>query len=398
MVLVGIGALIFPLIRYITTGWNAKRRDIFDGLMPEARVAYFEMYNAADNAVRQDPSASFDKMYTRWYGRQFFLWPGILVFAAGLIAVVLVVSSVLAKAKFLVNPLFDLPPTAVAAVAGAYMWCVNDLVSRARTLDFSPSDLQWAALRLIIAVPMGYAFSAIVKDEVAPFIAFGIGAFPLTAITSILQKLVNKNLGIEPSPDEKSDDIIQIQGINAAIVERLANEDVTTVTQIAYCDPVRLIMRSNLSFNFVIDCMNQALPLLYLKEDLKTIRALGMRGAVEIIDLIDAWDDSCQTGDGLERRRAQHSRAVDALPQIAKKINQTEATIQIVFREIADDPYARFLHKVWGATIGSTRILGTVAAGATGATGSTGAPGSTGATGSMGATGTTGATGNTGAT
>ena len=34
---------------------------------------------------------------------------------------------------------------------------------------------------------------------------------------------------------------------------------VAQIAQVAYCDPIRLVMRSSLTFSFVIDCMNQAL-------------------------------------------------------------------------------------------------------------------------------------------
>jgi hypothetical protein len=68
---------------------------------------------------------------------------------------------------------------------------------------------------------------------------------------------------LEPTAEETSNDIVKLQGINRWIIERLSNEDITTVTQIAYCDPIRLIMRSNLTFNFVTDCMNQALAVIY---------------------------------------------------------------------------------------------------------------------------------------
>ncbi len=65
----------------------------------------------------------------------------------------------------------------------------------------------------------------------------------------MLRRLANTKLNIGDTHDESTDDLVKLQSINRAIVERLANEDITTVTQIAYRDPVRLVMRSNLTFN-----------------------------------------------------------------------------------------------------------------------------------------------------
>jgi hypothetical protein len=175
------------------------------------------------------------------------------------VEVTFVVLTVLHTVGYSANPLFDIPPIAIAAIAGAYMWVVNDLTYRARRLDFSPSDVQWGILRLAIAVPIGYAFAAVAAPSAGPLVAFALGAFPLTTVTSMLGKLANKSLRLEATAEEASDDIIKLQGINKAIVERLSNEDITTISQIAYCDPVQLVMRSNLNFIFVTDCMNQAL-------------------------------------------------------------------------------------------------------------------------------------------
>jgi len=234
----------------------------------------------------------------------------------------------------------------VASVAGAYLWVANDFISRARRLDFSPSDVQWGSLRLIIAIPMGYAFSAVASKDAGPFVAFAVGAFPLTALMSMLQRLARKSLAIEATKEEAADDIIRLQGINPTIVERLSFEDVTTITQFAYCDPVRLVMRSNLTFNFVTDCMSQALAWIYFQDQLGTVlRPMGMRGAVEIGCLIHEFDD---TSDATEESKAAHARAQIALPQMAAKLGVSPEVLQITFRQIAGDPFTVFLSQVWG--------------------------------------------------
>jgi hypothetical protein len=103
-------------------------------------------------------------------------------------------------------------------------------------------------------------------------------------------------------------------------------------------------MRSNLSFNFVTDCMNQALAWMYLQDGLNIIRPLGMRGAAEIRHLIGDFDgvDMAQPGG-----KEAHDRAVAAMPLIATAIKQDVATLQVVFRQIAEDPYTIFLDRVW---------------------------------------------------
>ncbi len=342
--LIGLATLLMPCARYLTIGWRAKRTDIMDGLNADARVAYFAMFCRANAAVAAGKAEeSFDQLYERWYGRRHFWGPGILLVIVGLVVVTALTLTSLHRLQFLQsNPFFDLPTTALAALAGAYLWVVNDLISRARRLDFSPADVQWGVLRFVIAIPLGYAFASLASGS--PFIAFALGAFPLKALTSMLQRIVNKTLKIDTADQDAEDGIKRIQGINSAIVERLADEDVTTVTQIAYCDPVRLVMRSNLTFNFVTDCMNQALAWMYFEDQLVKLRPLGLRGACEMAYLIAQYDD---VGSNDPARESAHARAVGAMPHIAATIGQNEATLQVTLRQIAEDPFTVFLGRVW---------------------------------------------------
>jgi hypothetical protein len=316
-----------------------------DGFGSEARLEYFKMFcRSSPTPALEEASAEFTKLHARWYGRRYFIMPGLLLFLLTFTGVSIVILTNLDRLHFLTNPLIAMPDTAMAAMAGAYLWVANDLISRARRLDFSPADVMWAVLRFSIAVPMGYAFASIAARSVGPFVAFALGSFPLTALTSMLQRLANKNLGLDAAPTETTDDIIKLQGINRAIVERLSDEDINTITQVAYCDPVRLIMRSNLTFNFITDCMNQALAWIYLQSGLDSIRPLGMRGAVEIRSLIQELDDvDAQSAPD----KVAHEQAVAAFPLIATTIKQDPATLQLAFRQIAADPYTIFLQRVW---------------------------------------------------
>lgn len=343
LTLIGVAGLMLPTLHYVVVGWKAKRKDIMDGLDAKARLAYFIKFSRSDPtpSSEDDAAKQFEKLYTRWYGRRFFALPGVLLLLVALAAVTLVTLTGLHRLHYLrLNPLADLPDMAMAALAGAYLWVVNDLVSRARRLDFAPANVMWGVLRLVTAIPMGYAFAAIASKSLGPFVAFALGAFPLATLTSMLQHSANKALRLTATDEEAANDIIKLQGVNKAIVERLADEDITTVTQIAYCDPVRLIMRSNLTFNFVTDCMNQALAWMYLEKNLVILRPLGMRGAAEIRLLIRDFD-------GANVPKEAHDRAVAAMPLLAAAVNQDPATLQVTFRQIAEDPYTIFLEEVW---------------------------------------------------
>ncbi len=339
-----ITLIMFPLVRYLTIGWYAKRRDIMDGLGPDARLAYFQMFcRNEDPPPEKDVCEAFEQLYEKWYGRRFFIVPGLLLFGIVLLGTTAATFSGLALISYVKNPFASMPSPAIAAFAGSYFWAANDLISRARRLDFAPSDLMWASLRFVISIPMAYAFFQLAKPVLATFIAFSLGSFPLDTIGAMLQRLTNRALNLQATDSETFDDIIKLQGINPTIVARLNAEDITTVVQLAYCDPVQLTMRSNLRFNFITDCMSQALAWMYLESRLGAIRVFGMRGACEIRELILAFDNPGTTP---EEQNA-HAQAVAAFPAIAAELAIDAQALQETFRQIGEDPFTAFLMRIW---------------------------------------------------
>lgn len=275
------------------------------------------------------------------------------------------------------------------------MWVANDLISRCRSLDFTPSDVNWGVLRLIIAIPMGYAFTSVIKQDFAPFMTFALGAFPLATINSLIQRKSYKYLDLEAKSEGIGDGITQLQGADPVVIERLANEDIRTIAHLAYCDPVHISMRSNLNFNFITDLMNQALVSLYLKDSVSKLTPLGFRGAVEVRHFLqdldpgrylvidqDEEEDVCEESDepdadvaaaGDQARREENAdigsgqdnrdetsdednsgeienkktEAEELLSIVAMALGQDPRSTRNVFENIGDDPYAVFLYEIW---------------------------------------------------
>jgi hypothetical protein len=342
LILVVVALLLMPVARYLLYGWQAKRKDIMDSLDAEGRLAYFKKFAPSTNvASANDAVAAFEQLYDQCYGRKYFFGPAALLVLIGVSEATLVILTVLGLRDYIANPLFDLPIMAIAAICGAYLWVTNDFISRARRLDFAPSDILWGSLRLATAVPLGYAFANLLAEGIGIFVAFAISAFPLDVVQSMLRRLANKRLDLEEKAEQAPDEIIKLQGINTTIVERLRNEDITTISQVAYCDPVQIAMRSNLTFNFITDCMNQALAWVYFEENLKIIRPLGFRGAVEIKHLYEELNDTSEEG------KVARATAQAALVKLAEALHQDQAALNFALCEIAEDPYTEFLDRVW---------------------------------------------------
>ncbi len=162
------------------------------------------------NLDSQDPDRDFDALYNRRYGRYRLILPILLLVAVCLPLMLLVSETAVCRlilrapgsAATLANttrtgpPFILMPSIALAAVVGAYLWIVADLIARASRYDLSPSDVLRATLRLSLSAPLGYAVSSIANASVGPFIAFAIGAFPLDTITVLFRRLANKQFRI----------------------------------------------------------------------------------------------------------------------------------------------------------------------------------------------------------
>lgn len=133
-------------------------------------------------------------------------------------------------------------------------------------------------------------------------------------------------------------DLLRLDGVNKPLAERLANEDITSIVQLAYCDPIQLAMRSNLSFNAVVDLVSQALAWVYIGDKLAALRPLGIRGAYEIRQLID----QLVSNDANARDAANK-----IVPTVASTLGLDVERVWFVLRQVAYDPYTDFIYSTW---------------------------------------------------
>jgi len=189
--------LLYPAFQYIIIGWKVNKDTIVHGISDESKFIYLHRIHKMATITQETASTEFDRFYNKLYGRRRFLFSIVHLIITIIIIGSLVAESILNLDGYIWKPILSLNLTATAALAGAYMWVTNEFISRARRLDFSPSDVQSGSLRLIIAVALGLSFGSIIKNEMGAFIAFALGAFPLGTIQVALRQLSNKQLGLE---------------------------------------------------------------------------------------------------------------------------------------------------------------------------------------------------------
>ena len=385
-----------PIFAFCYRGWRIKRADVLSSLGSDAQALYMRTFRLRPDAVRAarglefaDSADGFAAMYVWRYGRYRLILPTLL-----LMVVVAALTFALAEtavgflyeyrggAQFVVNrmrvpePTIGLPAMAAASIAGAYAWVVYGLIQDSARYNMPPGTILGAALRLIVATPLGYAMAAVATKDLGVFVAFALGAFPLKTVALLLKRVANKKLDLDIGSDSGVDQVKVLDGVDSSTADRLETADILTVSQLAYCDPVQVSLRTNIAFDVVLDYVSQALAWIYLGSRMKALRVMGLRGALEIRNLL--WDLGEITGANafppphrLEPP-PKKARACCLPPARAKgavlpttptaaflcaltAVNSCAgsgahldvAGLERAFREIALDPRVKFLAAVW---------------------------------------------------
>jgi hypothetical protein len=325
------GLLIYPLCNFLRYGWTRKADEVKACMTAKAKQTYFNVFWDKKVTLEQAP-ASFWTLYSNSYGRDRFI-PGIVAVFVVAAAENFHLGDSLA-ALVAANPdaagVEAAWRTVPAAIAGAYMFVTWDFFARVQRRNLGVADILRGGLRLAMAVPIGASFSLLAPGA-GVLLAFGIGVFPFETIATILRRLVNDKLKTQLGPGEEDGQIGKLDGVDRAISDRLADADITTIPQLAWCDPISIVMRTSLPFDYVVDIVSQALAWVYLGKKLEMLRLYGLRGAYEIHVMMD----DLKKGD---------PQAVAVLPVIAKAVDMPVEGLTYALVQIAEDGATLFLY------------------------------------------------------
>lgn len=339
----------YPVLNFIQRGFQQKKISILRGFTTKAKRLYLLQFLRIDS---QDADKDFEKMYKERYSKSNFYGPAFILVIACFST--MYVFSQTAISHLIINGqqisrhpdlekfglVVNLPSIAVAGLSGAYLWVVTDLIGQTRRNDFRPGYLLLSTLRLIASVPIGYAVASLATAAIGPFVAFSISAFPLDSVRILLRRLASDKLGLAVGVDGEPDQIKRLSGIDTVASDTFQDVGITTVPQLAYCDPVQISIKTGFDFGFIVDVVGQALAWIYFGDKLSELRILGLRSSVEIgYALKDAQDISSLTRD--------QSKA--ALAAAAAILGVSTDALLNAATEIAEDPFNEFLTEVWGA-------------------------------------------------
>jgi hypothetical protein len=332
--------VLSPIVEFLCLGWLRRRTDIVEGFTEAAIETYFSTFHPSEVANSQgDWRKAFARYYCSQFGRRRFLLPllllagisGLLFCWIGLSLPALLETGSIASGHF--------PVLATVAVMGACMWILFDEITRWYCSDLTPADVYWWCLRLAIAVPMGYAIRDIVSKDLAMPLVFCLGAFPITQLMTIARRIANKKMGFADSEKQEVSELQSLQGVDRSKAEIFSSEGITTILQLAYSDPIRLTIRTGLSYSYIVDCTSQALLWIYLEKDVALLRQGALRGAYEVLDF---WLDLVEP--------TAMAEAQPVLAEMARVLNRSEDSLKNILKQVALDPYTQFLYLSWSGS------------------------------------------------
>ena len=352
--------VIYPIGRYLAKPW-AFRRDALTGqLAGNSMKLYYERFRRGELIAKVDADkkptkqrlrvgdpaltpddyeVAFTHHFDKWYGRRYYIAPvfGLTVLTAicawwGCAKLWLWISGL--------RSVESMTGLVAAALAGAFVWIVSDEIDRLRRRDFTSSDVYYYVFRILLAVPFAWALTrAQITLQVGIPTAFFLGAFPTSTLFTISRRFVNQTLKLGDDPVSGTLELEKLQSIGKEAAERFKDEGISTICQLAYADPVDLTIRTNFDFNYVTDCVSQALLWLYLGDQLKNTAIYSLRGAYEAYCLIEGLTKN-------DPIALQTLADVTAL-LVANKVQISAQTLRETLRQAGHDPFTKFLVDIW---------------------------------------------------
>jgi hypothetical protein len=364
----GLGVLLvlYPIGRFLIRPWFFRRELLLGALAGDAVVYYYQQFRAGaevlskfkpveypepvDGCIFPKPVAdaylaSFEYDFSRWYGRKYYLAPLLMLTLLTVAAGWWADEMLRTWASNGAGPGADLRALVASALAGAFVWVISDELDRLRRRDFVSVDVYYYVFRILLAVPFAWALSAVNLEgklwlgipAVIP-IAFFLGSFPTQTLFTIARRIGSQQLKLGDDQETGDLELEKLQSIGKSNAERFKDEGITTITTLAYSDPIDLTIRTNFDFSYVVDCVSQALTWIYFGDAAGQLFVYSLRGAQEIVSVVEAADNPDDP---------QQARAEQTIVEAAAKLNIPLDAFRSSLDQIAEDPYTKFLVNVW---------------------------------------------------
>ena len=183
--------------------------------------------------------------------------------------------------------------------AGAYLLGLYDTLRRCRTSDLSAYSLHFMWVHMILASILAPLVCQAFTPAVGAPVAFGLGLLPIKDTVDFARESAKKKLEMSATDQPPSGPALSlVQGLNKDVIDRLEEEGITSTVELAYYEPIKLFLKTNFQWAWVIDVMDQAILINYIGYKVASLRPVGIRGAIEMTVL----GEPTETGTAAQQR------------------------------------------------------------------------------------------------
>jgi hypothetical protein len=168
------------------------------------------------------------------------------------------------------------------SLIGSYLWNCYDLIRRTTNFNLTPNAFTKMWLKLWIAAAVASIISSGITSALQPAIGFAIGLISIPVLFEIISDRASKVLNVKSTEGDANTPIKVLQGASSNVIDTLNDFDIESTVQLAYCDPMNVMMSTNLPWVVIIDMIDQALLFNYIGPDIAKIRSGGYRGTIEV--------------------------------------------------------------------------------------------------------------------
>jgi hypothetical protein len=312
--------LPIPLIYLAYRKILANKRNALSSLMAQDGV--FSCYQKRFGKAGETADQVVTQLFALYYGPVTYVLP--IIMNVAVIALGIMIGMIHAKVPFAlpfgVGDLVRVAPVTLSlGFAGAYIQSLYDTLRRCRESDLSAYSLHFTWVHMVLASILAPLVARAFAPEMGQFVAFGVGLFPLKDTFEYARNLAKKKLEISLETDEvKGLPMGLVEGLNKNVVDRLDEEGITSIVDLAYSDPIKLFLKTNYPWAWVIDVMDQALLINYVGAKIDALRPIGIRGSIEMSVLGEA----VQTSD-IVTLIAISAKRLDFTVEEARSLGQT---------------------------------------------------------------------------
>jgi len=333
-----IPGLFFAGMAYTYRRPLVYKQSILQGILEKDRTRI--LYQNAHFLGGKKEDTGVSRLFNLFYAPQAYILPSLGCLVVGTLMASILLAKleaglpVSAETQLILK---DLPMPILAGLIGAYLWAAYDILIRFRSNDLTPTSLHSVWLRMLVAGSLGYVLTFGTTSGVGVAGAFLIGVFPLDRLQKLAEGEAKKRFEVTDESRFEKPKLHELQGSSKPILRRLEEEGISSVQHLAFSDPLRLMLKTNIGWKAVIDLIDQAHLHVHLGGHVASLRSAGVRGSATMADVGEALKSG--KPDVVTTARLM-------LAEVSARTEIDIVSLESLARRLASDPQAGFIREL----------------------------------------------------